>query len=46
MRPEAVQTFWTVPFWTVWLNPVAATALMLLVAYRGASVGTAGRVTA
>ncbi len=37
---------WTVPFWTVWLNPVAATALMLLVAYRGASVGTAGRVTA
>jgi hypothetical protein len=31
---ETVQGFWTVPFWTVWLIPVAAASLMLAVAYR------------
>jgi len=30
----SVQQFWTVPFWTVWLIPVALAAFMLAVAYR------------
>jgi hypothetical protein len=46
MRPEGVQRFWTVPFWTVWLNPVAVAALMLIVAYRGSVAPTQERATA
>ena len=37
---ERVQGFWTVPFWTVWLIPVAAASLMLTVAYRESSAAT------
>ena len=37
---ERVQGFWTVPFWTVWLIPVAAASLMLVVAYRESSAAT------
>jgi hypothetical protein len=46
MRPEVAQRFWTVPFWTVWLNPVAVAALMLIVAYRGSIAASQERVTA
>jgi hypothetical protein len=46
MRPEGVQRFWTVPFWTVWLNPLAVAALMLIVAYRGSVAATQERATA
>jgi hypothetical protein len=46
VRPEILQRFWTVPFWTVWLIPVSVAALMLIVAYRGSLVASAGRGTA
>ena len=45
-RPEVAQRFWTVPFWTVWLNPLAVAALMLIVAYRGTASPTPERATA
>jgi hypothetical protein len=37
---ERVQGFWTIPFWTVWLIPVAAASLMLTVAYRESSAAS------
>jgi hypothetical protein len=39
LRPEAVQKFWTVPFWTVWLIPVSVSALMLVVAHSASLAG-------
>ncbi|PYX32289.1 MAG: hypothetical protein DMG80_08595 [Acidobacteria bacterium] len=44
--PEVAQRFWTVPFWTVWLNPMAVAAPMLIVAYRGTASPTPERATA
>lgn len=34
LAPQLVQRFWTVPFWSVWLIPVATVALMLVVTGR------------
>jgi hypothetical protein len=45
-HPEVAQRFWTVPFWTVWLNSVAVAALMLIVAYGGTASPTPERATA
>ena len=39
LPPLQVQQFWTVPFWTVWLVPVAVASLMLVVA-RGPSIAS------
>jgi hypothetical protein len=36
VRPaQNLPTFWSAPFWTLWIIPVAVTALMLVVAHRG-----------
>jgi len=46
MPPEVVQKAWAVPGWTALTLPVAVAALMLIVAYRGSLVASAGRITA
>jgi hypothetical protein len=40
MRPELVQKAWAVPGWTALTLPVAVTALMLVIAYRGSLVAS------
>ncbi len=46
MPSEVAQKAWAVPGWTALTLPVAVAAIMLIVAYRGSLVGSAGRIPA